>query len=382
MGGVGTELVVLFRRIGISTCSGCTRYSRELDHNGIPWCEEHQKEIVSWLHDQAKSSKVNVAIAGARLAKAETKLASLIAGMKIVHPFTDVAELAARAIVHFAIEQAYESRPTKDNPYRIVLNSQKHGFGDACVMAWWSEGSKDAAIKLFHYATGPKKVFLEMLDQPVLDRQPRMVDTFRAYSQELRQRGDPPRIEQRGRYLGLQCKPKRPSHNLTSDELAVGRREHGGEVLLWPNTDYGSREWPSFYWIELAERLTDSGMRVRVCGGSPDNRYSQFPGMWKRGWRYNAAAMLAARAVVGNDSGPAHLSGTLDVPTVVLLGPTTSSVFIQYPSVKCLSTDPAVLSCSGCYFHAPFAKSCEIGCAALAHLKPEDVFSEIAKLVR
>lgn len=354
-GGAGTELTKLLHRLGFiyhRECR-CKERARKMDNNGIEWCEQNVEVIIGWLEEEAQKRKV---------------------------PFSHTV---AWGLVVYAIRKAKKAKPNvpdliPSDPLEqqtIVLNSNKHGYGDAAVMAWASEGSRSCNPRLVHHATGNKKVFLELLGQEVVDRQPVMHDTFRAYSSELRLKGNPPRLWQRTRSLGIKANPKRPLHTLTVEEIEYGRSCVGDDsILLWPNTDYGSREWPPMYWIRLAEMLTCAGHPVWFCGGKQDARYKAWPGIWEQSWRVNAACMLAARLVVGNDSGPAHLAGTLDVPTIALLGPTNSSVFVQYPSVTCLSASPNDIGCVGCYFHAPFCKTCEVGCVALGHVLPETVF--------
>lgn len=377
MAGVGSVLASLFKRIGLPVCGGCNSKAKEWDQRGVQWCEDNKPVLVSWLVQQSETNKINVVSAAAKLAAEEPLLAATIAGRKLVHPFTDSALLAAESIVEFAIENAWElDIPVVEQESVVVLNSNRHGFGDACVMAWVSEGSKNAPVKLVHHATNAKKAFLEMLGQEVVPRQSKMVDTFKAYSTELDTKGNPPRIYQRGRYLGITAEPLRPKHNLTEAELEAAKSIGDNAVLLFPNTDYGSREWPPFYWLDLADKLKAEGCQVYFSGGYHDARYNAHPGLWGRSWRETAAFMLASRLVVGNDSGPAHLAGTLDVPTIALLGPTTPSVFVQYPSVRCISATTEAIRCAGCYFHAPFSKLCDVGCAALCHVLPEHVFTE------
>jgi hypothetical protein len=256
---------------------------------------------------------------------------------------------------------------------RIVINANKHGFGDACVTAWISEGSKGEEAHLVHFATGAKKEFLELLGQEVVSEMYGSRTTFSAYSHELRQKGDPPRVYQRGAYFGVTATPKRPPVLIRQEELDAA--DHC--ILLFPNTEYGSREWPPSYWLELARLLIEAGEPIRVMGGHRDNRYSHLPGLWGQKWERVAAWMAKSKCVVGNDSGPAHLAGTIDAPTIVLMGPSQPSMFIHAPSVKCLQVGRDVLDCSGCYFHAPFTRVCETGCLALAHLKPEVVFEAV-----
>ena len=48
--------------------------------------------------------------------------------------------------------------------------------------------------------------------------------------------------------------------------------------------------------------------------------------------------MKRAALVVGNDSFPAHLAGTVGVPTLALMGPTLPTVFAHTPDVECLAS--------------------------------------------
>jgi ADP-heptose:LPS heptosyltransferase len=249
-------------------------------------------------------------------------------------------------------------------------------------MAWVSEGSKNAPVKLIHWATGAKREYLELFGQEIASSKSGAVTTFKAYSQEVKQRGRPPRAWQRGSFLGIASEPRRPPHTLTAEELAWGRAQVADEptVLLYPNTNQGSREWPPFYWVELAKLIAAMGARAVISGGRPDSRYDHLSPLYVD-WRRSAALMLAARCVVANDSAPAHTAGTLDVPTVVLLGPSHPSMFAHLPSVRCLSVPRETLACANCYFQAPYSDKCESGCLALAHLKPETVAAAVQEIL-
>jgi hypothetical protein len=277
-------------------------------------------------------------------------------------------------------------RPWKQNEKQgmVVVNANRHGFGDACLTAWIAEGSKDAPLRLVHYATGAKKELLELLGQEITGDPSGAYTTFAAYSKELKEAGSTPRVFQRGRHLGIHSLPKRPTARLNEADLqwaadAIGTRE---TVLLYPNTEYGSREWPAFYWLELADLLAQKNIPLAVGGGHLDLRYRNLRGFWGQPWAKTAALMQQARLVVGNDSGPAHIAGTLDVPTIALLGPSQPSMFIHLESVRCLQVSTEELSCAGCYFHPPFTKKCESGCLALAHLKPATVLAAIEEMLQ
>jgi ADP-heptose:LPS heptosyltransferase len=91
--------------------------------------------------------------------------------------------------------------------------------------------------------------------------------------------------------------------------------------------------------------------------------------------------MSSVELVVGNDSGPAHLAGTLGTPTLALMGPTRAAcVFGHIPEVTPLavSLEPA---CAGCHFGRPFRAACDQGCQALYALTPAAVLKEVHKLV-
>lgn len=337
----------------------CKNRADLLNRNGPDWAEEHAGEIVEWLRE-----------AHASLGSFVPFVASVAASW--------VDEAIARA--RGDCNQAYA---TRDDQHVIVLNADLHGFGDACVTAWISEGSRNERVKLTHYATGAKREYLELFGQHVETDRRGTINTFAAYSAELRSAGKTPRLWQRGRYLGITSEPIRPRHTLTAGEIDRGRERVGHRaILLWPNTEYGTREWPPFYWIELADLLTDHGWRPFMCGGREDKRYDRHPGMWGLSWRDNAAAMLACRCVVGNDSGPLHTAGTLDVPSVALLGPSQPSMFVQYGSVTCLEADINEIQCRGCYFQGEFWNDpiCSKGCLALSHIRPETVFQKVIEL--
>ena len=55
-GGVGTELKRIFKtfRIYAQPNCMCEQRAREMDSNGIEWCEEHVEEIADWLEEESK----------------------------------------------------------------------------------------------------------------------------------------------------------------------------------------------------------------------------------------------------------------------------------------------------------------------------------------
>jgi hypothetical protein len=99
--------------------------------------------------------------------------------------------------------------------------------------------------------------------------------------------------------------------------------------------------------------------------------------MWGFDLNKVAAMMSFAKVVVCNDSGPAHLSGTVGVTTLVACGPTRPScVFGHIPEIIALTNDEPP-NCTGCHFKAPFRAACDQGCQALFALKPHTVFARV-----
>ena len=92
-----------------------------------------------------------------------------------------------------------------------------------------------------------------------------------------------------------------------------------------------------------------------------------------KSWNYIAAAMQSARLVIGNDSGPAHLSGTIGTPAIAIMGPTTERIYSYLPEVICYRKKS--LECAGCHCLLPlgYRASCEVGCIELYRTLPDEV---------
>lgn len=105
----------------------------------------------------------------------------------------------------------------------------------------------------------------------------------------------------------------------------------GAAVVVHPGSGARRKCWPADRFLELIGRLRGAGHTVRVIVGEVERE------TWPPGemGRLSSAAevvapesyvalldeLLAARAYVGNDSGPSHLAGIVGVPTVALFGP-------------------------------------------------------------
>jgi ADP-heptose:LPS heptosyltransferase len=159
-------------------------------------------------------------------------------------------------------------------------------------------------------------------------------------------------------------------------------REFGGEplIVLFPQTAWVTREWPPSYWVDLSWKLKSAGVATLVLLSSKDERFTNTPTYWW-GTPIERLAALIERAalVVGNDSFPAHLAGTIGVPTLAVMGPTRPTVFAHAETVECVAS--AAIECTGCHFSPPFRAACDQGCQSLFRLFPDTVFAKVLERV-
>lgn len=102
-------------------------------------------------------------------------------------------------------------------------------------------------------------------------------------------------------------------------------------VIFLHGTTWDTKHWPDNYWVALAERVTGAGFTLRLPWGN-EREYAR--AMMIAGTNPNislipkgnlqaiATALAQAQAVVGVDTGLAHLTAALAVPSVTLYGPT------------------------------------------------------------
>ncbi|MBL8764414.1 MAG: glycosyltransferase family 9 protein [Phycisphaerae bacterium] len=109
-----------------------------------------------------------------------------------------------------------------------------------------------------------------------------------------------------------------------------------GPVLLHVGAGGEAKRWPLDRWLELAALLRRGGHVTELCAGpveherfspSERERFARSSGRFERDPGRLAEMIARSRAVIACDTGPAHLSAQLGVPTVVLFGPTDPGVW-------------------------------------------------------
>ncbi len=164
-----------------------------------------------------------------------------------------------------------------------------------------------------------------------------------------------------------------------------GVRGKTNVVLLSPFSAWRAREWPSPHFARLAELLHAGGFDVVALVTAADAARAQvefgYLGSWMS-WVYghDAAwvgdAILAARCVVGNDSGIAHYAGLLGAPTVAIHAQLAPQILWSCSEVRAVTPDTKCRFC-GWQREKSYSDACDRGCSALSSISPETVLKEV-----
>lgn len=189
--------------------------------------------------------------------------------------------------------------------------------------------------------------------------------------------------------LGVDLEPVRPPYvefpecgdwgKQTWEDRAADTGKKG-RILIYPECAWVNRQWPRNYWIDLAWGLWNKGYNVvAMLPGKP--RDGEWPyAFWGIDMLHGGALMKRADLVIANDSGPAHIAGTLDVRTIAICGLSQPGrVFGHMDSVVGVHVAKEVVECVGCHFRSDrgFRAACQAGCAAMMALRPQDVMEHV-----
>lgn len=110
-------------------------------------------------------------------------------------------------------------------------------------------------------------------------------------------------------------------------------------IAIHPGSGSATKNWPSARWLELASRIRSEAphTRLAVIGGEADGPALEAFAPLRRDervefWENLPLTVLANRLVnaagyLGHDTGVSHLAAALDVPSVLLFGPTDPAVW-------------------------------------------------------
>lgn len=283
------------------------------------------------------------------------------------------------------IQQDIEERrrrrlPSNPRQRVVVLDCNLHGIGDTVVAAWIAEGAKnpqgdDPSVVLC--ATNQRRQFLEMLGQtihyPVAPGSVSGIGSF--YLSKRVGQGCPPFAIARARNIGLTTDLARPPVSIPQELKDWAQMPaNKSQVVLFPQSSQVSRTWPLHKWIELHDKLTARGLSVRVAEQFPTIMQS-VPVYTRELSLVQMVAMIdAAELVIGNDSGPMHIAGTLDKPAISIHGMTSDVTFSHCRSIRTVEAERRLVPCSGCWLGWGYdAKACERSCKALESIMPDRV---------
>jgi len=147
------------------------------------------------------------------------------------------------------------------------------------------------------------------------------------------------------------------------------------------------RDWPISYYRALAERCLNNLQLVISILGAPAQR--QLGNLLVRGlpadrirndcgrltWHEVEQTLESATAVVGNNSGLAHLAGQIGTPTLVVFSGTVPYVewMPRGPKVMVLAKDTVCAPCRSGF--CPYDKRC------LREITPDTVYKQLTDLL-
>jgi Glycosyltransferase family 9 (heptosyltransferase) len=246
------------------------------------------------------------------------------------------------------------------------------GVGDIVCFAWLGEGLIQAGVDVEFYATDWREEIFRMFQMPTTNDPRDGMLTHNGYETAIKTNSPMSYIEWMAHHIGIDTPPIRPRLELNPMDREMGRRD-SADVLVFPYSYSPSRTWPRNYFVELGLILKSSGLTVKYVTEQRDYAFFMpFHCIVGQSWNYIAGAIQSAQLVIGNDSGPAHLSGTIGTPTIAIQGATTERIYSHIPEVVCFRKKS--LGCAGCHCLPPaYRASCEVGCLELYRTFPEEV---------
>jgi hypothetical protein len=186
--------------------------------------------------------------------------------------------------------------------------------------------------------------------------------------------------------LGVKETPARPKMQTDPVSRTMGRKA-AGDILIFPHGVWSPRIWPKSYFVELGMLLQNEGYKVRFCTKERDySFFMPFHCIVNKSWGFIASAIQQSKLVIGNDSGPAHLSGTIGTPTIAIHGPTQGArIYGHIPEV--IPFEKKSLPCAGCHClpeykgQVAWRASCQVGCHQLYRTFPEEVFEKAREIL-
>jgi len=254
-----------------------------------------------------------------------------------------------------------------------TINGWFRGLGDVVCFAWLGEGIIQAGGDVEFFATDWRADLLKMFQMRVTNDPGNGVKTWHGYEEAITQKSPLGYLQWIAHHLGITDPPKRPRLDMRPMDREMGRRDTA-DVLIFPFSYSPVRSWPKCYFVELGLILQHCGFKVKFVTEQRDySFFMPFHCIVGQSWDYIAAAIQSSKLVIGCDSGPAHLAGTIGTRTIAIMGATTERIYSYLPEVICYRKKFA--PCAGCHClpAGGFRASCDSGCMELYRTMPEEV---------
>ncbi|MCX6155300.1 MAG: glycosyltransferase family 9 protein [Candidatus Kapabacteria bacterium] len=156
-------------------------------------------------------------------------------------------------------------------------------------------------------------------------------------------------------------------------------------VTLSPGSVWETKKWPKENYIDLCILLTKQGFSPVLTGSAADSELCE--GIADKSGAINLSGMTTliqsivllklSRALISNDSAPAHLAGLVACPVIMIYGP-TSPIFGFYPrGTKDIVLQDEKLECRPCAIHG--GRKCPLGhFNCMKNISPEMVIDNLS----
>lgn len=253
------------------------------------------------------------------------------------------------------------------------------GLGDAVTSLWIAEGARAVGHEVL-FRRGPHDKAVEVFGHKFTDDTTGGIgfggpsDTYNT-EMATKKKDRLPRPLQWQSHTPFNVQPLRPKAVIPDHawewalQISANRKSVDKPlVLMFPFANWATRNWPLTKWTRLSWRLHAKGAAV-IASHKNETNLGGFP-FYFYGYptEHIMALMSIADVVIANDSGTAHLAGTLGARTLAIMGPTDPyTVFGHCPEVQTISVSEELVPCVGCHFEYDlgFRAWCDSGCEAL-----------------
>lgn len=266
---------------------------------------------------------------------------------------------------------------------QIAIDGHNAGIGDLIDIAHIAEAIKEMnpGVDISVYADERKKGFVSLFFKNSPPRNAFVIQEFPP---------SPWHLWDRSRYIStrignwaVRCGVPEPklARPIIGDEARRFAEEFTSDlpaprVVLSPISTCRTRSWPLERYEVLGLLLEKEGCSIIVVDEPEGVKTKAMPfrRMFGLGAEREAAVIERCQLLIGNDSGMAHLSASMEIPTLAICGPTEGErVFGWYKKAVWIN---GRLPCDGCYFYERngWRKECEHGCMSIFGIGVEEVF--------